>query len=56
MPSAANASTKLSQLVESYEFVTQTGRHTKAAANESSATVMRTGTELAAAHAAARHA
>ncbi len=40
-------STKLSQLVESYEFVTQTGRHTKAAANESSATVMRTGTELA---------
>jgi serine/threonine protein kinase len=41
--------TKLSQLVESYEFVTQTGRHTKAAANESSATVMRTATELAAA-------
>jgi serine/threonine protein kinase len=40
-------STKLSQLVESYEFVTQTGRHTKAAANESSATVMRTGTEIA---------
>jgi serine/threonine protein kinase len=40
-------STKLSQLVESYEFVTQTGRHTKAAANDSSATVMRTGTELA---------
>jgi serine/threonine protein kinase len=38
--------TKLSQLVESYELVTQTGRHTKAA-NESSATVMRTGTELA---------
>jgi serine/threonine protein kinase len=42
-----DCSTKLSQLVESYEFVTQTGRHTKAAANESSATVMRTGTELA---------
>jgi serine/threonine protein kinase len=41
--------TKLSQLVESYEFVTQSGRHTRAAANESSATVMRTGTELAAA-------
>lgn len=41
--------TKLSQLVESYEFVTQTGRHTKLAANESSATVMRTGTEIAAA-------
>lgn len=40
--------TKLSQLVESYEFVTQTGRHTKVAANESSATVMRTGTEIAA--------
>jgi serine/threonine protein kinase len=40
-------STKLSQLVESYEFVTQTGRHTKVAANESSATVMRTGTEIA---------
>jgi serine/threonine protein kinase len=38
--------TKLSQLVESYEFVTQTGRYTKAA-NDSSATVMRTGTELA---------
>ena len=33
--------TKLSQLVESYEFVTQTGRYTKAA-NDSSATVMRT--------------
>jgi serine/threonine protein kinase len=42
-----DCSTKLSQLVESYEFVTQTGRHTKAAANESSATVMRTGTEIA---------
>jgi len=42
-----DCSTKLSQLVESYEFVTQTGRHTKVAANESSATVMRTGTELA---------
>jgi len=42
-----NCSTKLSQLVESYEFVTQTGRHTKVAANESSATVMRTGTEIA---------
>jgi serine/threonine protein kinase len=40
--------TKLSQLVESYELVTQTGRYTKAA-NESSATVMRTGTEMAAA-------
>jgi serine/threonine protein kinase len=41
--------TKLSQLVESYEFVTQTGRYTKAA-NDSSATVMRTDamrTELA---------
>jgi len=38
--------TKLSQLVEAYELVTQTGRHTKAA-NESSATVMRTGTEIA---------
>jgi serine/threonine protein kinase len=38
--------TKLSELVEAYELVTQTGRHTKAA-NESSATVMRTGTELA---------
>jgi serine/threonine protein kinase len=38
--------TKLSQLVESYEFVTQSGRHTKAA-NDSSATVMRTATELA---------
>jgi serine/threonine protein kinase len=36
---------KLSQLVESYEFVTQTGRYT--AANDSSATVLRTGTELA---------
>jgi serine/threonine protein kinase len=43
----SDCSTKLSQLVESYEFVTQTGRHTKVAANESSATVMRTGTELA---------
>jgi serine/threonine protein kinase len=42
-----DCSTKLSQLVESYEFVTQTGRHTKVAANESSATVMRTGTEIA---------
>ena len=41
--------TKLSTLVESYELVTQTGRHTLvSAANESSATVMRTGTELAA--------
>ncbi|HEV8333722.1 MAG TPA: protein kinase [Steroidobacteraceae bacterium] len=40
--------TKLSQLVESYELVTQTGRYTKAA-NDSSATVMRTGTEIAAA-------
>jgi serine/threonine protein kinase len=40
--------TKLSQLVESYELVTQSGRYTKAA-NESSATVMRTGTEIAAA-------
>jgi serine/threonine protein kinase len=40
--------TKLSQLVESYEFVTGTGRYTKAA-NDSSATVMRTGTEIAAA-------
>ena len=40
--------TKLSQLVESYELVTQTGRYTQAsAANESSATVMRTGTEIA---------
>jgi serine/threonine protein kinase len=39
--------TKLATLVESYEFVTQTGRHTKVAANESSATVMRTGTEIA---------
>ena len=38
--------TKLSELVESYELVTQTGRYTKAA-NESSATVMRTGTEIA---------
>jgi serine/threonine protein kinase len=38
--------TKLSQLVEAYELVTQTGRHTKAA-NESSATVLRTGTEIA---------
>ena len=38
--------TKLSQLVESYEFVTQTGRYTQAA-NASSATVMRTGTEIA---------
>jgi serine/threonine protein kinase len=33
--------TKLSQLVESYEFVTQSGRYTQAA-NDSSATVMRT--------------
>src|SRR4051812_38334527 len=41
-------STKLSQLVESYELITQTGRYTQAsAANESSATVMRTGTEIA---------
>jgi serine/threonine protein kinase len=40
--------TQLSQLVESYELVTQTGRYTKAA-NDSSATVMRTGTEIAAA-------
>src|SRR5262245_14753906 len=40
--------TKLSQLVESYEFVTGTGRYTQAA-NDSSATVMRTGTEIAAA-------
>lgn len=41
--------TKLSELVESYELVTQTGRYTNApAANESSATVMRTGTEIAA--------
>ena len=41
-------SIKLSQLVESYELVTQTGRYTQAsAANESSATVMRTGTEIA---------
>jgi serine/threonine protein kinase len=39
---------KLSQLVESYEFVTGTGRYTQAA-NDSSATVMRTGTEIAAA-------
>ena len=40
--------TKLAQLVESYELVTQTGRYTQAsAANESSATVMRTGTEIA---------
>jgi serine/threonine protein kinase len=40
--------TKLSQLVESYELVTKTGRYTQAsAANESSATVMRTGTEIA---------
>ena len=39
--------TKLSQLVESYEFVTGTGRYTQAA-NDSSATVMRTGTEIAA--------
>ena len=31
-----NCQTKLSELVEAYEFVTQTGRHTKAA-NESSA-------------------
>src|SRR5687767_128725 len=38
--------TKLSQLVESYEFVTQSGRYTKAA-NDSAATVMRTATELA---------
>jgi serine/threonine protein kinase len=38
--------TKLSQLVESYEFVTQTGRYTQAA-NASAATVMRTGTEIA---------
>jgi serine/threonine protein kinase len=38
--------TKLSQLVESYEFVTQSGRYTKAA-NDTSATVMRTATELA---------
>lgn len=43
-----NCQTKLSQLVESYELVTQTGRYTKAA-NDSSATVMRTGTEIAAA-------
>lgn len=42
--------TELSQLVEAYEFVTSTGRHTKAA-NETSATMMRTGTEVA--HAAA---
>src|SRR5262249_39546967 len=40
--------TKLSQLVESYEFVTETGPYTQAA-NASSATVMRTGTEMAAA-------
>ncbi len=41
--------TKLSELVESYELVTQTGRYTNPpAANESSATVMRTGTEMAA--------
>jgi serine/threonine protein kinase len=44
--------TKLSELVESYELVTQTGRHTKAAndssgANDAGATVMRTGTEIA---------
>jgi serine/threonine protein kinase len=39
--------TKLSQLVESYELITKTGRYTQAAANESSATVMRTGTEIA---------
>jgi serine/threonine protein kinase len=39
--------TQLSQLVESYEFVTGTGRYTQAA-NDSSATVMRTGTEIAA--------
>ena len=40
---------KLSELVESYELVTQTGRYTNPpAANESSATVMRTGTEIAA--------
>ncbi|HET9447480.1 MAG TPA: serine/threonine-protein kinase, partial [Steroidobacteraceae bacterium] len=41
----ADCQVKLSQLVESYEFVTQTGRYT--AANDPSATVMRTGTELA---------
>jgi serine/threonine protein kinase len=41
--------TQLSQLVESYELVTGTGRYTQAsAANDSSATVMRTGTEIAA--------
>jgi serine/threonine protein kinase len=44
--------TKLSELVESYEIVTQTGRHTQAAndsspGNDASATVMRTGTEMA---------
>ena len=40
--------TKLAELVESYELVTHTGRYTQApAANESSATVMRTGTEIA---------
>src|SRR5262245_48715866 len=38
---------KLSQLVQSYEFVTQSGRYT-GAANDSSATVMRTASELAA--------
>jgi serine/threonine protein kinase len=37
---------KLSQLVESYEFVTQSGRYTQAA-NDSSATVMRTAAEVA---------
>lgn len=39
--------TKLSQLVEAYELVTETGRYTKVAANDSSPTTMRTGTEVA---------
>ena len=52
----SNAGRSSSELVEAYELVTQTGRYTKAAANESLATVMRSGTEMAAAAPHARHA
>ena len=44
----AACKTTLAELVDAYEFVTGTGRYTQAAAtNESSATVMRSGTEMA---------
>src|SRR5918999_6449080 len=38
--------TKLSELVEAYEFVTATGRYTKPPANSDASTVMRSGTEI----------